>query len=456
MDLKIVIAEGEGYYVEFKERISGLDREIVSFANASGGRVYLGIRDGGEIVGYKLTNRERSIISDIARNCDPSIDVRIEDRDDIAVIHVPEGDRKPYKCAGGYYIRNGASSQKMDTDELIEFIQKEQRYNFDEQYDSRYPENDFDRDKYQKLIRKCKISEEYKPEDVMVNLGMASYKNNKFILNNTGILFLGRSPERFIPHLAITCVLYKGKIKLNVLDRKDYTSDLISNIENAIIFLKRHLNLSYEITGLRRKEILQLPETALREAIVNAVAHRDYFVKGANIFVELFDNRLDISSPGGLPAGLKIEDLGKKSVLRNPLIASILLRADYIEKLGTGINRIQKALKKTGNLKAEFAVDSFFTISFPIKIRVNEGTSDEIEDRWSDEWSERWSKELTDRQYQLLSLICKNPKITRKKLTEIVGINSSAIQKNIEVLKGKGILIRIGAARGGYWKIVKG
>jgi len=158
---------------------------------------------------------------------------------DFTVIHVPEGTRKPYRCAGGFYIRNGASSQKMNTEEIINFIQNEQRYNFDEQYDSRYPENDFDRDKYKAFIRKCKISGEYNPEDVIVNLGMASFKNNNFILNNTGMLFLGRNPERFLPHSAITCVLYKGNIKLNVLDRKDFSADLISNIEDALVFLKK-------------------------------------------------------------------------------------------------------------------------------------------------------------------------------------------------------------------------
>ncbi|MDP8220582.1 MAG: putative DNA binding domain-containing protein [Candidatus Stygibacter frigidus] len=208
MNLGIILVEGEGYYTEFKERISGLDKEMVAFSNASGGKIYLGISDEGKITGFNLSNRNRSIITDIARNCDPSIEVNIEKREHITIIIIPEGDKKPYNCAGGYYIRNGASSQKMKTDELIAFIQKEQRYNFDEQFDERYPAGEYAETKYKTFIRKCRISDEYDPQDVIVNLGMAEYRKTDMVLNNTGMLFLGKNPERFIPHSAITCVLY--------------------------------------------------------------------------------------------------------------------------------------------------------------------------------------------------------------------------------------------------------
>jgi ATP-dependent DNA helicase RecG len=451
MDFGIILVEGEGYYTEFKEGISGLDKEMVAFSNASGGKIYLGISDEGKITGFNLSNSKRSIITDIARNCDPPIEIIIEKRDNITVIEIPEGDNKPYNCGGVYYIRNGASSQKMKTAELIAFIQKEQRYNFDEQFDERYPADVYAKDKYKTFIRKCRISDEYDPQDVIVNLGMAVYRKSEIVLNNTGILFLGENPDRFIPHSAITCVLYKGKIKLNVLDRKDFNEDLFSNIENALTFLKRHLNLSYEITGLRRKEILQLPETALREAVINAACHRDYFFKSSNTMIEIFDDRVEISNPGNLPAGMNIEDLGKKSVTRNPLIASMLLRADYIEKLGTGISRIKEAVKNAGLPEVKFIVDSFFTVIFLFGFS-SKTELDEDFNEWSEKWSDKWSDELTKNQIRILELIWKNPRITRKELSEKIGVNPSAIQKNLEKLKRIGIVKRIGPARGGYWK----
>ena len=264
----------------------------------------------------------------------------------------------------------------MNTDSLIRFIQYEQRYNFDEQLESRYPAEDLDQEKYADFIEKCGISPHYNPEDILVNLGLAIYENKRWRLNNAGILFLGNNPTHYLPQSVVTCVLYKGDEKLHVLDRKDFSGGLLLNMEDAMLFLKKHLKLRYEIKSLRRNEILELPEDALREALVNALAHRNYFEKGANVLVEIFDSSVKITNPGGLPKGLSKKDLGKKSMTRNPLITAMLLRAEYIEKLDTGINRIQYALQQAGLPQAQFEADSFFNISFPRESLEKDTSSD--------------------------------------------------------------------------------
>jgi ATP-dependent DNA helicase RecG len=114
-------------------------------------------------------------------------------------------------------------------------------------------------------------------------------------------------------------------------------------------FLKRYIAVRYEMTGeARRREVPELPYDALREAIINAVAHRDYFQRGANVMVEVYDDRIEISNPGGLPKGLSPEEFGKRSVLRNPKIAGMLHRADYIEKMGTGVRKMQRLMSEAG------------------------------------------------------------------------------------------------------------
>jgi ATP-dependent DNA helicase RecG len=182
------------------------------------------------------------------------------------------------------------------------------------------------------------------------------------VINNTGVLFFIQNPSQHIPQSTVTCVAYKGNTKVNILDRKTFDLDLITNIDDAIGFLKRHLNIAYEIIEKRRKEKMEVPEVVLREAVVNAVTHRDYFEKGANVMIEVFDNRLEISSPGGLPKGLKPEDFGTRTLARNPLIAALLNRAKYIEKLGTGVPRIRKAMADAGLPEPDFTFDSFFTV----------------------------------------------------------------------------------------------
>lgn len=149
---------------------------------------------------------------------------------------------------------------------------------------------------------------------------------------------------------------------MNIIDKKTFNKDIISNIDDAIDFLQKHLNLAYVIKDKRRKEDLEIPLVVLREAVVNAVTHRDYFEKGANVMVEVFDNRVEISNPGGLPKGMSEADFGTRTLARNPLIASLLNRAGYIEKLGTGVPRIRKTMAEAVLPEPDFRFDHFFTV----------------------------------------------------------------------------------------------
>ena len=128
--------------------------------------------------------------------------------------------------------------------------------------------------------------------------------------------------------------------------------------------MKRHTNVQYRIEKLQREEIPDIPDVALREAIINAVCHRDYFDKSANVLIEVFDDRVEISNPGGLPSGLKPSEFGRKSVACNPLIASLLNRINYIEKVGTGINRIKQAVAENEKSLVEFSFDNGFSVVF--------------------------------------------------------------------------------------------
>ena len=156
------------------------------------------------------------------------------------------------------------------------------------------------------------------------------------------------------------CARYEGNEKVDISDRKELKGDLISNIESSIDFIKNHLKIKIKIEGSRRSEVPELPEVAIREAVVNAVAHRDYFEKGANIMIEIFNNRVEFTNPGGLPKGFPVDEFGSISLCRNPTIASLLLRTKYIEKMGTGINRIKKVFRDNNLPDPIFQYDSFF------------------------------------------------------------------------------------------------
>ncbi len=365
-ELEMILQEGEGYKIEFKENLNNIDKEMTAFANGSGGRIFIGVADNGSVKGIKITNALRSQIQDMANNCEPKIKIHFEDIENVLVVHVRESEDKPCKCASGFYTRVGPNSQKLKRDEITEFFKSEGKIRFDEMINLKFDYRvHFDEKKLDKFLRLAGISKVIPSPDILVNLGAAEKQEGKVIFNNTGILFFAKNLDDIYHHTAVTCALYKGAQKADVLDRKDFNEDIVSNIDQTIIFLKQHIPVRYLMTGApRRKEIPEVPFEALREAVVNAVTHRDYFEKGSNIMVEMFDDRIDITSFGGLPKGLKLEELGTKSVLRNPSIANLLNRIEYIEKMGTGINKMQMLMKEASLPPIKFTVSSFFTATF--------------------------------------------------------------------------------------------
>jgi ATP-dependent DNA helicase RecG len=363
-ELNLILQEGEGYTIEFKENInSDLSKELVAFANASGGRVLIGIRDDKTISGLNIDNNLKSRVQDTARNCDPSVQITLESFQNILIVNVAEGNGKPYRATDGFYLRVGPNSQKLETREIIDFIQSEGRIKFDELLNK---DCDFNTQFVKTLLANfLKLADITKTTDdisTLQNLSVIEKVNDTVSFRNAGVLFFSDNPSQFIPQYVIVCARYEGNEKVNILDRKEFGSDIISNIENAINFVRQHLKVKIIIENNRREEVPEIPVVALREAIVNAVTHRDYFERGANIMIEVFNDRIVITNPGGLPKGFPEESFGKISLSRNPTIASLLLRAKYIEKMGTGINRIKKLFEENSLPDPVFKYDTFFTV----------------------------------------------------------------------------------------------
>lgn len=439
-ELKALIAQGEGFNLEFKEEFSNkISKDICAFANSNGGQVLLGVNDDNEIVGVNITNELKSKIHDLTRNFDPSLNVEISNVESILIIDVPEGTNKPYSTNGRFYMRNGLNSQQLSRDEINDFFQNEGLILFDEK-----PNNDFNIDedlideKFNHFLEKSNISPILEKINILDNLRLL--KNG--LLKNAGVLLFCDKITRFIPQATITCVLFQGKTKEKILDKKELEDDISNNFDNTIIYLKSRLNTEYIIKGGPREEKLELPEKALREAILNAIAHRDYMVTGAKISVEIYSNRVEITNPGGLVKGITEQDLGRRSLSRNNLLFGLMHRMDLVERVGSGIVRMQNAMKEYGLRYPEFDInDNWFTIIFYRPI-----------DDWLKKCLERGFKE---RDIEILMEIKKNPKISIKKLSNTLKIFPSAIQKHLDKLKQKGVLKRIGSKKGGHWKIIE-
>ncbi len=366
VDLRILLQEGEGTRLEFKESVSGsLARALVAFANTLGGRLVVGVRDDGTVVGVRDTNGFRARVYDIARNCDPPVSVRVEAVGDVFVVHVHESDSKPVQCSDGFFWRQGAVTQKLSRDEIRDFFRTERAIRFDVSTcaEFRYPQ-DFDREKYLAWLKLSGISGRPRTEDVLVNIEAAERIGSTLRFRNGGVLFFAKNVRHFFNQAYITCLLAKGTDKVHVLDRKDFDGGIVADIEDAMRFIERNTRAAWKIEAIQRQDIPEYPMTALREAIINAVMHRDWFIDGANVFVELYSDRIEVVSPGGLPKGMSVGDLGRKAVRRNTLIADLLHRIGFIEKAGTGVRRIREEARAGGYPEPVWEVNGFTTASF--------------------------------------------------------------------------------------------
>jgi predicted HTH transcriptional regulator len=240
--------------------------------------------------------------------------------------------------------------------------------------------------------------------------------------------------------------------------------------EETIAFFKKNIRRSAKIEGLYRTEEYEYPEKAIREALVNALCHRDYSRRGADIKFAIFDNRIEITSPGGLLPNVSIEDLGTGvSELRNKVIGKILNEAGLIEGYGTGVLRIRKYIKEKGLVQPEFKENNGFFKAIFFNAKVGkEGKEGEVSREVDKEGREvgkevekelrevdREVEKLTENQKTILDLIKNDPYISIKEMSKTIGIRPSSIDKNIKTLKEKSYLRREGTAKGGYWKLLK-
>ena len=356
-ELLELIKTGEGLKLEFKEgfNLPAIGKEICAFANALGGKIILGVDDFGNAKGFNINNSQKSQIQQIARCMDPPLNIFLENIENLVVIDVIEGNKKPYSINGKYYLRVGTNSQQLKRDELREFFKEEGIISFDEKSNKKFDlEKDFDDYKFKKFLQLAKITNNQDKKLILKNLNLI---DNGYLINAGALLFSHRI-TKFFMQAEVTCVLFEGTSS-NIIDKKTFDADIISNYENAYNFILSKLNTKYIIEE-KRIEKFELPKEAIRESLINALVHRDYYSNG-HVQVNIFIDRLEIINPGGLVKGLDKRDFGKVSLPRNPLLFDLMARTKYVEKAGTGIRRIQDAMREYG-LSVEFKSTEFFTV----------------------------------------------------------------------------------------------
>ena len=450
IELKSIISSGEGYNAEFKvsfpSKIKEVTEEVCAFANAAGGTLLIGVDDKNTIQGITFDNAKRSALQNSIGEISPTLHCEIYTAEvegkEIIVIEVPSGDNKPYVLSGAIYVRQGPNSQKLTTvEEMRDFFQQADRIYFDE---APCKAIDIAKDITKENIRQFRelagFNSTIADEQIFNNLKL--YTKDTF-LKNGAVLFFAQNPEQFFEKAVVRCIAFEGTDKRFIIDDKVLSGTLYKQFIQAMEWLKGKLNVRYDIEGAGsqpRKEIWEIPETVFREAIINALAHRDYYEKGARITIELFADRVEISNPGGLVSGIPRNEFGKRSLSRNPLIFGLFERIRMVEQIGSGIVRMRDLMKEAGLTPPEFTIDGLFTVVFRRPFDF-------------EKWVERWVEKLTDNRVKILREVHRNNRVTKRELEQIIGLSASAIDNNIDALKELGLLERVGSDKGGNWRI---
>lgn len=261
-------------------------------------------------------------------------------------------------------------------------------------------------------------------------------------------------------HCQAHLAAFKGTERVNIYDKKYVRDDLLTQFNEAVAFCEKHLNERAKIRGVNRFDIYEIPMEAIREAIVNAIVHRDYSMGGTNIMVEVHADRVEISNPGGLPAGFSTAMLGKKSFRRNELIADLFHRMDKSERMGSGIERMRRTLKSAGVKLPRFESDLFFTIIFerPEEYRtVKENlkgsvTTPKLPQRATPKKTDQLISETATK---LLNLLEANPTLTRSEMASALKITLDGVKYHLKNLRKMQLIKRVGGRKQGRWEKIK-
>ncbi|GAF05322.1 RNA-binding domain-containing protein [Saccharicrinis fermentans] len=373
MKISELIAKGESKILELKEALpknENIAKTVIAFSNTSGGKLIIGVNDKREIVGIddaELFQMQDKIASIIADNCSPGImpeiySINIEGKL-VLVIEVVRGNLKPYffKNQGkvdGTYIRLGATNRIADQETISELERQKRHISFDEEicYELEYSQLDVS-----PLLNKFESIGKPLNNEKLENLKLIKSENGKVYPTNALMIILGK-----FMHCTVKCARFKGTTMSVFIDKKEYGGDVFSILDNTQHFVLNHINLGAEIKGLYRKDIYEIPEIALREALVNAIIHRDYVHGGRDIKVGVYDDIVNIVSPGCIPNNISLEDIfNGRSEARNRVVSNIFKELGLIEQWGSGINRIISACEehelKTPKIAEE---NDFFDIEF--------------------------------------------------------------------------------------------
>ena len=429
-------------------------KSVSAFANGLGGSLFFGIDDEGAIKGLdNIKGVGETISSKIRDYMDPTPDVEMIPHKigtlDVLELKVPAGHYTPYYYVGDgqriAFVRIGDESLPATAEQMVRLVLKGSNKTFDSL------QTDYKAEDYSFTILanafKTRTNQEWNKK-YLLSFGLIT--NNGF-LTNAGALFADDCP---LWHSRLYCTRWDGKEKRDAVNDAEFTGNVLMLLREAMNFVKSNTKRGWEKLPDGRKNKPEYAERAVLEAMVNHFIHRDYTVMGGEVHLDIYDDRLTITSPGGMYNGLLIQNLDIADVSserRNPILANVMAQLDYMEKRGSGLTRICNETMALDGYKDE--LKPVFK-STPTQFQTIIYASTDMQDV-GDNVGDMTKTKLTERQEKILALIKASPTITGKQMSEMLSVSQRTAERDIAIMKRMGILDRMGDDNNGVWIILR-
>lgn len=428
---------------------------LVAFANTDGGVLVVGISPDGKVVGQPYTDDVENALQKAEALCTPPIVVgsweQIEIDDQwVVAIRVPRSIELHSTHDGRVLVRRGQDNRPLGGSEIRRLASDRATGDFEIETVSGATLDHFDPDVVQEFIQKRNARTRQpwtgSTEDLLIDIGACNSKHEPTV---AGVLLFAKYPQQWLPQAGVIFVKFigtepRGEDGLaGYARREELVGPLARIVENMWNLTWGEMAVSAVVKGLERTETFEYPQFAVREALINAVAHRDYRLKGRRIEVRMYADRLEVISPGGLPGFITVDNIVDEHFSRNPRIVSGLFQWGYIEELGLGIDKMIEVMKSAGHQPPNFDAKPY---SFTVRL-YNARTREPI-------IAPDMPQNVNGRQARAIAYVRERGSITNREFRHLCAdVSPETLRLDLADLVDKNILLKIGSKKGTYYII---
>lgn len=444
----------EGSHLVYKSEATtpaNLAETLVAFANGGGGTVLLGMDPrSGEPQGLQAPEDALDRALQAALAIDPPLIIPVPQIVDmegqtLLVVSVPSGLSQVYSYRGKYLVRDGRRNRPLSPRQLRRLMMERGAVSFEGLVPEGARLDDVDWERAEQYLAKLPGLAALPREEALLRRGCLAQNGGGLRPTHAGLLLFGQDPQRWAPSAEILLARYAGKAMGDRFIKEEVRGTLPEQIRRAEAFVADNMRRNARLEGLERIEETEIPLEAVREAIVNAVAHRDYQIRGDEIRVLMFSDRIEFYSPGRLPGHVTVDNLVDERFSRNETLVQILSDLGFIERLGYGIDRMMRLMARAGLPPPTFEETA---AGFQVTLAGRgEGLGREETE------AQRWRHlGLNERQELAVDYLAEHGRITNREYQELApDVSAETIRRDLADMVQKDLLLKIGKKRATYY-----